>query len=282
MIYKAFVFSDKRGFGKQSLCLIAAGCSLVCSVSVAQQQQSGEAPDAPSVSTQSQTAPSASTQPQTASQGTNPLASGVEFALLLERKSLVFPDLATNKGRLDSWGKFKLAANNSVSLATIGSSLIGGAYGQATDSPSGYGQGGSGYAKRFGSDMARAASDNMFGTFLLASVLHQDPRFYVRKNLTFKETVKYSAVRLVQTRSDSGKRVVNYSGLLGPLAGEALANAYWPEENRGVGSTLVRYAADIGWKFGGNMLRQYWPQINRKLRLAPSETEPEPPASDKP
>ena len=266
-MYKALVFSDRRGFGKLGLCLIAACYCLVCSVSVAQQQQPGETVDAPSASTQSQTAPPASTQSQTASQGTNPLTSGVEFVLLLEQKSLVFPDLATN---------------NSISLATIGSSLIGGAYGQAIDSPSGYGQGGSGYAKRFGSDMARAASDNMFGTFLLASILHEDPRFYVRKNLTFKETVKYSAIRLVQTRSDSGRLVVNYSGLFGPLAAEALANTYWPEQNRGVGSTLVRYAADLGWRFGGNMLRQYWPQINRKLRLAPSATEPEAPASNKP
>ena len=282
MMYKALVFSDRRGFGKLGLCLIAACYCLVCSVSVAQQQQPGETVDAPSASTQSQTAPPASTQSQTASQGTNPLTSGVEFVLLLEQKSLVFPDLATNKGQLNSWGKFKLAANNSISLATIGSSLIGGAYGQAIDSPSGYGQGGSGYAKRFGSDMARAASDNMFGTFLLASILHEDPRFYVRKNLTFKETVKYSAIRLVQTRSDSGRLVVNYSGLFGPLAAEALANTYWPEQNRGVGSTLVRYAADLGWRFGGNMLRQYWPQINRKLRLAPSATEPEAPASNKP
>ena len=207
---------------------------------------------------------------QTPPQETNPLASGVNLVQLLERKSLVFPDLATNKGRLTSLDKFQLAANNSVSLATIGSALIAGAYGQAIDSPSGYGQGASGYGKRFGSGMARSASDNLFGTFLIASILHEDPRFYVKTGLSFKQAVKYSAVRLVKTRSDSGNPVVNYAGLLGPLAGEALANTYWPEENRGVGSTFIRYASDLGWRFGGNLLRQYWPQINRKLRLVPS------------
>ena len=61
--------------------------------------------------------------------------------------------------------------------------MIGSAYGQATDRPSGYHQGWEGYGKRLGADMARAASENLFGTFLLASVLHQDPRFYVKKNL---------------------------------------------------------------------------------------------------
>lgn len=251
--------------------LTAASCCLVCSVSVAQQAESGAVPDAPSASTQSQTTP----------QETNPLQSGVNFVQLLERKSLVFPDLATNKGPLDSWGKFKLAANNSVSFGTIGSALIGAAYGQATDSPSGYGQGASGYGKRLGSGLARSASENFFGTFLLASVLHEDPRFYVKKNLSFKQAVKYSAVRLLYTRSDSGARVVNFSGLLGPLASEALANTYWPEQDRGVGSTFVRYAADLGWKFGGNLFRQYWPQLNRKLKLAPPVTESDIPSSKK-
>jgi hypothetical protein len=250
---------------------MAACCCFAWEVSVAQQDQSG-VPDAPSANAQS----------QTGSQTTNPLASGVVFFQLLERKSLVFPDLATNKGPLSSWGKFKLAANNSVSLSTVGAALAGAAYGQAIDSPSGYGQGGSGYGKRFGSGMARSASDNFFGTFLIASIMHEDPRFYVKRNLTFKQAVKYSAVRVVITRSDSAKLVVNYAGLLGPLAGEALANTYWPEQNRGVGSTLVRYASDIGWRFGGNLLRQYWPQINRKLRIVPPPAEPETAPSIKP
>jgi hypothetical protein len=214
--------------------------------------------------------PPADAQSQPKPEETNPLATGVNLVQLLDRKSLVFPDLATNKGRLNSWDKFKLAANNSISPATVGSALIGAAYGQAIDSPSGYGQGGSGYGKRFGSGMARSASDNLFGTFMIASIMHEDPRFYVKTGLNFKQAVKYSAVRLVITRSDSGKPVVNYAGLLGPLAGEALANTYWPEENRGIGSTLTRYASDLGWRFGGNLLRQYWPQINRRLRLVPT------------
>jgi hypothetical protein len=245
---------------------------LLCAVSVAQQSQPSTTPDASAASPQSQPAP----------QKANPLKSGVGFVQLLTRKSVVFPDLATDKGRLDSWDKFKLAANKSVSVATIGSALMGAAYGQAINSPSGYGQGGSGYGKRFGSGMARATSDQMFGTFLLASVLHEDPRFYVKPDLTFSQAVKYSAVRVVYTRSDSGNRVLNYSGLLGPLAGEALANTYWPAQNRGVGSTLVRYAADEGWKVGGNLIRQYWPKINRKLRLAPPVDESAAPTSNRP
>ena len=37
--------------------------------------------------------------------------------------------------------------------------------------------------------MAHASSGNIFGTCVLASALHQDPRFYVKKNLSFKQSV---------------------------------------------------------------------------------------------
>ena len=239
--------------------IFAAPWFLICNWGMAQQSQSQSAPDATSQSQPSQTEPKPA----------NPIQSSVVLFKLLQEKSLVFPDLATGEGTLSSWQKFKLAANNSVALSTIGAAMIGSAYGQATDRPSGYHQGWEGYGKRLGADMARAASENLFGTFLLASVLHQDPRFYVKKNLSFGQSVKYAGVRVIFTSTDAGEKQVNYSGLIGPLMGEGLANAYYPEENRTAGSTLTRYATDLAWRFGGNLLRQYWPTINRKLRLAP-------------
>jgi hypothetical protein len=239
---------------------------------VGQKSEPNPLPDAPSPTEQS----SQTQQPVTAPSAANPIQGSVEVFRLLERKSLVFPDLATSRGPLTSWQKFKLAANNSVSLSTIGAAAIGAAYGQAINSPSGFGQGAEGYGKRFGAGMARDASGNIFGTFLLASSLHQDPRFYVRRNLSFMQSVGYSAERIIFTRSDSGEKEINYSGLIGPLLGEGLANTYYPDENRTVGSTLTRYASDLGWRFGGNLLRQYWPSINRKLRLAPEASSTNP------
>jgi hypothetical protein len=240
--------------------ILAAPWFLICNCGMAQQSQSPSTPDAPSQNQDSQTTPKPA----------NPIQSGVILFKLLQQQSLVFPDLATNRGPLTSWQKFKLATNNSVALSTIGGALIGSGYGQATNRPSGYHQGWEGYGKRFGADMARAASDNLFGTFLLASALHQDPRFFVKRNLSFKQSVKYAAVRLMITNTDEGEKQVNYSGLIGPLLSEGLANAYYPDQNRTVSSTFVRYAVELSWKFGGNLLRQYWPTINRKLRLAPA------------
>jgi hypothetical protein len=260
------------------LILAAVSCFLLSSGVMAQESKTDSLPDAPLQTDQSsQTEQSSQTHQQTtAPKPANPIQGGVQVVRLLQRKSRVFPDLATAQGPLSSWQKFKLAANNSVALSTFAAAGLGAAYGQAVDHPSGYGQGAEGYGKRFGADMARSASSNLFGTFLLASALHQDPRFYVRNNLSFMQTVGYSVKRILYTRSDSGEKEINYSGLIGPLMSEGLANTYYPDADRSVGSTFTRYATDLASRFGGNMLRQYWPSINRKLRLAPESSSTNP------
>ncbi len=251
---------DERGRTDfRGLVLVIVLCILLARGACAQQSQTNQAPDAPSASTSSSTPPGHS----------NRVQSGVAFFQLLQRKSVVFPDIATAQGSLSRGQKFRLAANNSVSVSTVSTALVASTFSLYLDRPPGYGEGIGGYGKRFGADLARSASNNLFGTFLIASVTHEDPRFYVRKDLSFKQSLTYAALRLVRTRSDSGDSVFNYSGLLGTLAGEALADTYYPEGSKGVGSAFIRFSSDLAWRFGGNLLRQYWPKINRRLKLSP-------------
>jgi hypothetical protein len=84
-----------------------------------------------------------------------------------------------------------------------------------------------------------------------------------------RQSVHYAALRVLYTTSDAGEKQTDYSGLIGPLLSEGLANVYYPDKNRTFGGTLVRYGVDLGWKFGGNLLRQYWPTLNRRLQLVP-------------
>lgn len=190
----------------------------------------------------------------------------VALFVMLNRKSIVFPDIAANSARMSAGKKFELFVDNSISLHGLAGAAFGAGLAQAADTPRGYGQGGDGYAKRFGSSMARLASSNFFGTFLLASALHQDPRFFPKREPTIGQGVKYSLERVVVTRNDEGRDVRNWSGLLGPLLSESLANAYWPEQDRTAGQTFRRYGIDLAVHAGTNMLREYWPVLARKMR----------------
>lgn len=235
-----------------SVCLAAVGA-------VAQQtDQPAKTPDAPSTTKQAQA--------QTTSD--NPLSTGIGFVDVLTRPSLFFPDLATSTKPLSGKQKFELFASQSVSGAAIFGSLFGAGLAQAMNSPEGYGQGGEGYAKRFGSSMARNASSQFFGTWMLATALHQDPRFFVKPTSDLKVAVRYSIRRTFITRDDrNGKEVFNWSGLLGPLAGEALANTYMPPDAATVGKTFERYGTDVAVTAGVNILKQYWPTLIKSLRL---------------
>jgi hypothetical protein len=190
---------------------------------------------------------------------------GVALYNLLQKKSIVFPDIAASEERMSAGQKFQLFVDNSVAVHTVSWSILGSALGQADNSPTGFGQGWDAYAKRFGASMARGASNEFFGTFVISSVLHLDPRFYAEVNPTLSQAAKYSVQRVFITRNDEGRDVIAWSRLVGPLMAESLANVYWPERNRTVGDTFFRYGVDLATRAGGNMLREYWPVVYRKL-----------------
>jgi hypothetical protein len=221
----------------------------LCAVGSALAQQTQTTPKTPGSSSTSQTGTSAT----------------LSLFVMLDKRSIVFPDIAADSGRMTTGRKFKLFVDDSISLHTLAGSSLGAAIDQAADSPHGYGQGGEGYAKRFGSSMARGASSSFFGTFLLASALHQDPRFFPQRNLNFGRSLKYSAQRVFVTRDEQERDVGNWSGLAGPFLSEGLANAYWPERDRTAGQTFARCGIDLAVQFGANMLRQYWPTVVRKM-----------------
>lgn len=191
-------------------------------------------------------------------------------------KSLIFPDIATSPGPLTPQGKFKLFVNQSISPPYVLAAGLTSAFNQARDVPPGYGQGWDAYGSRFGADMARASSNSFFGTFLFASLLHQDPRFFPESEPTMWRTVRYSAQLLVLARDDSGNTVFNSSGLLGPLASEGLANLYLPPSEQTIGKTATRFAVDLGWRFAGSMFKNYWPTVFHGMGLNRLRVIPDP------
>lgn len=198
------------------------------------------------------------------------------FIGYMTNRSIVFPDIAHNPGPLSTGGKFKLFVNQSISPPYIAAAAVSAAVSQARDVPGAYGQGWDAYGSRFGASMARASSNSFFSTFVLASVLHDDPRFFPQSHPTFGGSVKYSAQRIFVTRSDAGNDRINLPRLIGPLASETLANAYLPASEQTGAKTAERYGIDMAWHFAGNMFKNYWPTIFRKMGLNRLKVVPDP------
>jgi hypothetical protein len=194
----------------------------------------------------------------------------------MTNQSFVFPDIAHNPGPLSTGGKFRLFVNQSISPAYILAAGVSASVSQARDVPEAYGQGWNAYGGRLGASLARASSSSFFGTFVFASALHQDPRFYPQVNPTLWGSVKYSAQRIFITRTDSGKDTFNTSGLLGPLAAEALANSYLPRSEQTGAKNAERYGTDLAWRFAGNMFKNYWPTLFKDMGLNRLKVIPDP------
>jgi hypothetical protein len=207
--------------------------------------------------------------PQPKAQGsTNPaMDTTSRFIGYMTNRSMVFPDIAVSEGPMSTGQKFRLFVNQSISPPYIIAPAISAAYDQARDSPASYGQGWSAYGDRFGADLARAVSNSFFSSFLLASALHQDPRFFPQNRPTIWGSVKYSARRLFVTRTDSGRDTFNTSVILGTAMSEALANSYLPVSEQTAGKNAERFGVDLGWKFASNMFKNYYPTLFRSMGL---------------
>jgi hypothetical protein len=243
-----------------TLLRLAALCLTVVATAEAQQdpKQEKQLPDAPTAKAQGE-----------ASKRQNPFNTTVG---VLTKKSIFFPDIATSAGPLSTKQKFELFADQSVAPSRFLSSAAGAGIGQAQNSLPGYGQGAEGYGKRFASSMATAASTNFFGTFVIASVSHRDPRYFVTLHPGVRYRIGYALSRIVISRTDDGRNAANWPGILGPLLAESLANSYLPVKEQTAGRTFQRYGIRIGLNTASNALRQYWPTIFRRLgvtKIAP-------------
>lgn len=223
-----------------------------------------------------------SPQPKAQGQVSPAQGTAARFIGYATNKSLVFPDIATSPYPLSVGGKFKLFVNQSISPPYIVAAGITAGISQARNVPSAYGQGWDAYGQRFGASLGRASSNAFFSSFVFASVLQQDPRFFPQNRPSFWGSVKYSAERLVVIRNDSGKDGFNASQILGTLAAETLANVYLPQSEQTGAKTAQRFGTDLAWRFAGSMFKNYWPTIFHSMNLQRLKVIPDPGSPDNP
>jgi hypothetical protein len=253
------VASEKTNFAKHrlSLLLVIALLPMAGGVAGAQEEpKRGNLPDAPEAK-QSETSVKKKVQ-----------STPRKTLEILRRRSLFFPDLATSKGSLSSGQKFELAVDQTIAPSRISASAFTASISQARNTLPGYGQEWGGYGKRFGSSMASGASSHLFGTFLLPAMLRQDPRYFVKLQGSAGERVWYAFRRVAVTRTDRGGEAFNWSGVIGSLLAEALANSYLPEGERAAGKTFTRFGIRMGSIAASNIVKEYWPTIFRSLRMS--------------
>lgn len=114
-----------------------------------------------------------------------------------------------------------------------------------------------GYGKRYGAALANQAAGDFLGRAVFPSIFHQDPRYFYKGTGSAPSRALYAMSAAVITRGDSGRRMPNYSSILGNLAAGALSNLYYPEEDRGVRLTFLNGLGATGATAVGNLIREF-------------------------
>ena len=162
--------------------------------------------------------------------------------------------------------KWSLFARESLDPFNAASAVMGAALSQRDNQHPKYGNGGRGYTQRVGAAMMDLSTQNLFSAAILASALHQDPRYYrmgPRKGMLTR--VGYSVSRMVVARQDSGRMAFNASGVFGMGLGIAASNLYYPAASRNGTVMVSRIGTSFSSGVMGNLLSEFWPDIRTRV-----------------
>jgi hypothetical protein len=191
------------------------------------------------------------------------------FGRALERKSVHQPHYKPGVllCSLELKDKFTLFVEDSLDPAAFLDTAFWAGIDQASDRDPAFGQGASGYGKRFAANFADQASSNFFKDFAYPAIFSEDPRYYRLAHGKRRTRLLHAVSHAFVAYRVDGTRMPNYSQWLGTASAVALANAYHPGNTRGVGPAAQRVGLSIAQDIGFDVLREFWPEISRKLNL---------------
>ncbi len=155
-------------------------------------------------------------------------------------------------------GKLERALKNTFYPTPLLISAVAAGISQARNNTPGFGQGWKGYERRFGDQVGTKGTQQLVGTFLLASVLRQDPQYYSSHDRGFGLRLAHAVSRVFVARTDLGGSQFNYSGLGGRIAGVAVSNVWRAPEDRSFGKSAERFGYGLALDAVLNVFREFF------------------------
>jgi hypothetical protein len=138
---------------------------------------------------------------------------------------------------------------------------------QAEDNNRTWGEGAPGYGRRYGAELANAASSAFFKDFMYPSIFSEDPRYYRLAHGTFKARLGHALEHAFVAHRENGAQEFNFSEWLGTTSAVVLSNTYNPGNHRGVAPAAESVGYNVLNNEGFDILREFWPEIARKFKL---------------
>jgi hypothetical protein len=136
-----------------------------------------------------------------------------------------------------------------------------------SDSHSPYGPGMPGYGRYVGVSYSEDLTGEFFGTFLIPSLVHQDPHYHRMEHAKIPRRIGHAIFQVVWTQSDYGKGMLNYSNLVGFAIDDEIANLYVPGRETNLSASASRYATGLATAPIGNFITEFVPDVARHIHV---------------
>jgi hypothetical protein len=162
-----------------------------------------------------------------------------------------------------AWLAVRDVADPFNGITILGSSAIA----VAANSHSAYGPGMTGWGKYVGVSYSQDITGEFFGTFLIPSIVHQDPHYHRMPTATLKRRIAHCLYQVLWTQGDNGKGMVNYADIVGFAIDDEIGNLYVPGQRTNLPSSAERYGIGMATAPIENFVNEFLPDVARKIHV---------------
>ena len=137
----------------------------------------------------------------------------------------------------------------------------------AADSHSAYGPGMPGFGRYVGVTFTEDMTGEFFNTFLIPSIMHQDPHYHRMPQAKYPRRVFHAISQVAWTQGDDGKGMLNYGNLVGFAIDDEIGNLYVPGRETNGAATAQRYAIGLATAPIDNFISEFLPDVAKHIHV---------------
>lgn len=137
----------------------------------------------------------------------------------------------------------------------------------AADSHSPYGPGMPGWGRNVGVSFTEDLTGEFFGTFLIPSIVHQDPHYHRMPHASYKRRIFHAIDQVIWTQGDNGRGMLNYANLVGFGIDDEIANLYVPGRETNAAASAQRYAIGLATAPIDNFITEFLPDVAKHIHV---------------
>ena len=136
---------------------------------------------------------------------------------------------------------------------------------QLRNDPHEWGQGGTGFGRRFAANAGYTTVRNVLG-FGLDSSLGEDPRYYKSKRSGIRPRTADALRQVLICHTDSGGERFAFSRFGSAYGAGFISLAWMPKSASSAGDAVINGTLSIAGDAAANVFLEFWPDIKKRLR----------------